>query len=309
MNQEPVDVKMRRWGIPLCAKLIDYGLVFLLGGIVALSLPCYLDVYVYFLFALSVPLLWVPFEALLLSTWGTTVGHKMCGYTFCGNAGEKPSFKEGLRQAFGMGRLQAIRTQTLSLWRIVSAACVAVGCFLGGTFAMKIAEFTLGIERSASTEGWVQYSSLEKGFTVAFPTDPKLEENKTLEIPSQSKTLNYSEVISETRKAQYSVSYMELPRKWRLASNTTLLKGVLDAMVKHVPDTTLLEKNFVKHGDHRALDFHLRQGEDEVRGRLIIIKGTLYKLTIVYPPSIAGDLKHETFLDSFDTATTNSERG
>jgi hypothetical protein len=55
-----------------------------------------------------------------------------------------------------------------------------------------------------------------------------------------------------------------------------------------------------KHRTFRALDFHLTQGEEEVQGRLILVGATLYRLTVVYPPSLAHQLQKTEFLDSFE---------
>ena len=96
---------------------------------------------------------------------------------------------------------------------------------------------------------------------------------------------------------------MELPSKWRLAGSSTLLKGGLDIMVKYMPDTTLIDKKFITHQGHRGLDFHLKQGEDEVQGRLILVGTTLYKLTVTYPLSLEQEVQDNPFLDSFDLST------
>ncbi len=70
-------------------------------------------------------------------------------------------------------------------------------------------------------------------------------------------------------------------------------------MVKDSPETVLLNKNMTKHRNLRALDYHLTQGEDEVQGRLVLVGTTLFRLTAVYPPSLAHQLQHDEFVDSF----------
>jgi len=291
-----------KWWQRLCVKAIDYGIFFLAGSAASLFLPCYLDYLFYLVFAICVPILWVPLEALLLSIWGTTIGNVLLGYEILGQGSKLLSYREALQWSMSLHANENFFVQRpVRFWRNIAGAVLALSCLFSGVFGAKIIDYTLiRIEQSLSIDGWIKYSSADAGFKVAFPADPKVEENKTLEVPNQDKTLNYSEVTSQTRKAQYSVSYMQIPRKWRLAGNSTLLKGALELIVKNSPETTLLEKNFAKLNNLRVLDFHMKQGDDLVRGRLIIVGGMLFKLMVSYPPSISADLKHEIFLNSFE---------
>ena len=159
---------------------------------------------------------------------------------------------------------------------------------------------SVGLEKWISPEGWVQYSSEDAGFKVSFPTDPEAA-SKELVIPDSGKVLNYEEITSaEDEKVRYSVTHINLPRKWRSAGNTTLLKGVLDQLIQHTEGAELIEKEFKMYGSHRVLDFRLKEGKNEVKGRLIIVGGTLYRLTIAYPPSHAKELQGSPFLESFE---------
>jgi hypothetical protein len=98
----------------------------------------------------------------------------------------------------------------------------------------------------------------------------------------------------------YSISYLELPRKWKIAGASRLLQGALDLIIEHIPGAKLLYKNMTKHKSFKALDFHFSQGEEDVQGRLILVGMTLYRLTVVYPPSLAHQLQKTEFLDSFE---------
>ena len=53
---------------------------------------------------------------------------------------------------------------------------------------------------------------------------------------------------------------------------------------------------------NRVVDFRMKQGKEEIKGRLIIISGTLYKLTITYPPSHVNKVQDDLFLDSFEVS-------
>src|SRR5262249_39272466 len=123
-------------------------------------------------------------------------------------------------------------------------------------------------------------------------------------IPDSGKILPYEELTSTEKKDKvlYSLSHIELPRKWRLAGNTTLPKRVLAVLVKHTEGGELIEKELTKFSGHRVLDYRMKQGKEEVKGRLIIVGPTLFKLSITYPPSHAEEMKQNPFLDSFETS-------
>ncbi len=91
-------------------------------------------------------------------------------------------------------------------------------------------------------------------------------------------------------------------RKWRLAADTTLLKGVLDQLIAHTEGAELIEKEFKMYQGHRVLDFCMKEGEEEAKGRLIIVGATLYRLMITYPPSQVHQLEDNPFLESFEVS-------
>jgi uncharacterized RDD family membrane protein YckC len=283
------------------ARFVDYLSLFLVAGTISLFFPWFIDIYYYLLFALVVPLLWIPLEALLLSLSGTTPGKALFGIKVLDQNGCKLSYWESFKAAASIGSHSGkIRQVSLSFRRRMVAISIILGCAIVSVFGNTLTKWTIGLEKTISKEGWIQYAYDDAGFKVHFPNDPQ-EESKKLAIPEVDKVLDYQELKAhENKKVYYSVTYMELPRKWKLAGASTLLKGGLDMMVKHMPATTLIEKKFTTHQSYRALDFRLKQGEKEVKGRLILVGTTLYKLTVTYPPSLEKELQDNPFLDSFD---------
>ena len=149
-------------------------------------------------------------------------------------------------------------------------------------------------------EGWQSYTSEKGGFRVLFPSDPQ-EEAKHLPLPDQNRSLKYNELTSyQNKKVYYSVSYMKLPGKWKLAGTSRILQGALEGIVEHTPESELLLKHFTKYKSYRALDFHYTQAGENVQGRLILVGTTLFRLTVSYPPSLAHKLQQEEFLNSFE---------
>lgn len=292
----------RKNGFRILARFCDYCLGFLGLGLISLFLPFFYGPHFYYFLALAVPLLWVPIEAVLISRWGSTPGKALFGISIRNAAGEKLKFKESLKRALAPWKSQSIVEKTPLSWKRKVLALTASGIFLlAGIYGNVLALWSMGFDKGIATCEWVEYSSTDVGFKVAFPTDPE-QTSKQLVIPDSGKVLNYEEFKSDEKgKISYSLSHMQLPGKWRLAANTTLLKGALNAMVDYVPNAELIDKDFIiTHQGLRALDYRMKVGKEEVSGRLIVVGKMLYHLTISYPPSCAEQIQNSPFLDSFE---------
>lgn len=297
-----VNVEKNFWYRAL-ARFCDYCLFFLALGAFTLFLPYFYGPLFYYYLAIAVPFLWIPVEAFLLSKWGTTPGKALFGLSVWRDShGQKLSFLAALKRSFFIPRRPGkVYSKKISWKRKLVAFTASAAFVLAAIFGNTLTTWSVGLERGIPADGWVQYSSSDAGFKISFPTDPE-HESKELVIPNTGKVLNYKEISSEeSGKVSYKLNHMELPRKWRLAGDTTLLKGVLDAMVKHTK-AELLEKQFTMHQGYRALDFRMKQEESEIKGRLIIVKGVLYKLTVDYPPSLAQEMEGNPFLNSFEVS-------
>lgn len=287
--------------VRLLARFCDYCLFFLLLSTASLFLPFFYDQFFYYYLALSVPVFWAPLEALLISKWGTTPGKALFGLSVRDALRFKLSFPISLRRAFFLpGRPGTVFQKRISLKRKLCAIATGILFILAAVYGNVLTLWSVGLSRGISPDEWVQYSSNDAGFKISFPTNPQ-EASKELVIPDSGKVLNYEEITSnENDKVHYSVSHMDLPRRWRIASDTTLLKGILDVIVKHTEGAELIEKGFNKFAGRRVLDFKMKQGENEIKGRMLIAGPTLYKLSITYPPSVSNKMQQNLFLDSFE---------
>ena len=285
----------------VCARGIDYALFYLICSMVSFFLPIYIDEIYYAAFVLVLPFLWAPIEAFLISRYKTTLGCFLLGIRVETHTATKLPYLIALKRACFFGvRPGVIRQKTLSAVRCVLAAlslCTLMGVSF---FEKEIAIVTTGFEKYKTIEGWTDYTACNGSFKVLLPEIPE-EQSKALPVPSQNRTLNYQELTShQTQKVYYSISYIELPRKWKIAGASRLLQGALDLIIEHIPGAQLLHKNMTKHRNFRALDFHFSQGDEDVQGRLILVGMTLYRLTVVYPPDLAHQLQKTEFLNSFE---------
>lgn len=248
----------------------------------------------YFYFALAVPLVWAPLEALFISRYGTTPGKKLFGIVVPGLTG-----KESLKRAFFWGKRPGIIVEKkISYWRYILALMIACSAGSGLFYGKNISEAAVHYEQQVADSGWVEYIADNGKFSVHFPKKP-VDVSKTVETGSGD-SISLSEVKA-VKDAAFSVSYLDLPRKWRLFSANTLLKGALNVVHDRMPGTEILDKQIVKHKNYPAMDFTMKEGENHIEGRLIVVGNTLYRLMVVYYPDTPREQQHETFVNSFDS--------
>jgi hypothetical protein len=278
------------------ARLTDYGLFYFIGVFLSLILPFEFQDNFYFSFALAVPLLWAPLEALFLRRFNVTPGKKAFGIRI----ENLTSWGQALKRAFFIPtRPGTVFTSPIGKWRHLLALILALTCASSFFLGKSISDAAVQFEGQMVRDGWVQYASDEGNFIVHFPKKPELATH-TFDVPNSDKTVDFNEVKAKKSDCTFSVSYLELPKKWRIFSAGTLLKGAIGVVTDHMPGAKLIEKKQGKHKNYPSLDFRMQQGEDLIEGRLILVGSTLYKLTVIYPPDATQENQHVPFLDSFD---------
>jgi len=278
---------------------MDYGLFYFVGVVLSLMLPFDFQDKFYFTFALQVPLLWAFIEAFLLSSWGTTPGKSLFGVVVRDENGNKLSFFQSLKRAFFFGKRPGVVQYTKKIhgWRYLVALVIAVSCASSLFLGKDLSDVAVQFEKRMVGD-WIQYASDDGRFTVNFPKQPKVESH-SFEVPDSEHSLEMSELKAKS-DAIFSVSYVELPKKWRIFSAGTLLKAAMEVVRAHTPEAELLDTKRIKHKNYPAMDFQMKEGENEIEGRLILVGSTLYKLTVTYPPKAPREMQHETFLNSFE---------
>jgi hypothetical protein len=275
------------------ARVFDYGLFYFVSIFISLVLPLELDNQLFLLWALVVPVIWAPIEAVLLYSWQTTPGKKLFGLSF-----PLMSWGECWKRALFFKRSKGILAKDIGIKRYMIALMMA--CSAGSALFLgeDISEAAVHYEQSITGTGWIQYVSDNGKFQVHFPKKPVEQEPKHYEVPSGD-PLQLSE-FKVKKEAEFSVSYLDLPKKWKLFSANTLLKGAMKVVHEHTPGAELIESKLVKHKNYPAMDFKMRKGKNEIEGRLILVGNTLYRLTVEYTPESPREQQHEIFLGSFE---------
>jgi hypothetical protein len=302
-----MDFENKKVGLPskwmrICARSIDYALFYLIGRSISFFLPINIEDFFDLYLILIVPLCWAPLEAVLLWLWGTTLGKKIFGISVRDLKGEKLSYLLAFkRSCLWSAKGSQLILSTTAKGRSLLGGIVLTLC-AGGVFCNNL---PFSVERLPPDSQWIQYFSAEKGFSINLPKDPE-GESKKLALPTVKDTLDYKEYKSCGENICYTIGHVDLPRAWKWAGSSKLLKGALQVVLKNQPEALLIHSEPTRHQKYPALDFHLKEGESEIQGRLILIGTSLYKLTMKYPPSLTQDLQKESFIGSFEPRAKNT---
>lgn len=275
------------------ARVFDYGLFYFITLFISLILPVELESQMFLLWALIVPFLWAPIEALLLHSWGTTPGKKLFGLSL-----PVLTWGDSFKRAFFFKRSHDLLVKKIGIKRYLIALMLTSSAGSALFLGEDISEAAVHYEQSITNTGWVQYVSDNGKFQVQFPKKPVEQETKKYEVPNGD-PLHMCEFKAH-KEAEFSVSYLDLPKKWKLFSSPTLLKGAMKVIIEHMPGAELIDKTIVKHKNYPAMNFKIREGKNEIEGRLILVGNTLYKLWVVYSPETPREQQHEIFISSFE---------
>ncbi|MBS3904948.1 MAG: hypothetical protein KGZ39_06450 [Simkania sp.] len=289
------------------SKLFDFAFCFLLLISITLLTPLELDNSEFYLTVLAASFF---VEVILLKTWGKTPGYALFGIAPKKNQGSI-SWIEALRITFFLDK--GLKTEwphcKKTLPNLITRFAISCIVVIAAMFGKAILQFPQEFGKQVTNSGWVQYTSSENDFVVEFPHKPMIEQ-KQLEIPQVRRTLDYQEVKSDDRdKVTYSVSSLELPKKWQFFASSTILKGALSVLVdSNMPfGAKLLSKELCKHGEHPAINFHIRDGGTDIKGRLILLSnGKLFKVEFSQALDTQAEETGFAFINSFQPILNTS---
>jgi hypothetical protein len=211
----------------------------------------------------------------------------------------KPSYLEILKTLLFMGKKKTIEKKQNS-FRTVFAIGMSILLIVGSFWGSTVNEFSSRFETHQKNAGWEYYISEDRGFTIQLPDSPSVE-TKQLYVEQADKMLNYNEYKSvSTHTTYYCVSFMDFPNRWRIVGATKLLNTAFDILLKSEEGTELVSKESVRHKMYPAIEFVVKKGDEEMRGRLILVGNTFYKVMQVSSSSSSQeDHQFEDFLSSF----------
>jgi len=286
----------------LFSGLLDYLLVFSVLQFVLVRFFAFLFTPLSFIcVAFTAFILTSLVEAFLLTTWGKTIGGAILGIEIKDKVtSKKLSLKQALSKMFFFSSSHKIVTTPSPFFmKWGGVLVIAASSWLGfneSFFSLK-KPVVSSIEH-ITVEGWKTFHSDEIGFAVDFPTDPYKLEN-TLDLPGRRSVI-FQEIKSLKEQIAYSVSYLHIPKKWLMFRSSTILNGALKVLTDAQYNSEVVQKQVVSHRKYPALDFYIKQGDEILKGRLILVGSTLYRVMITQPKADEFSSDLQLFVDSFE---------
>lgn len=275
-------VKSSKW-LRWIARITDYAFLAFFLQAVSLSFPGCWGALGSLLLLLASPLLFIPFDAFFLRYLGRSPAKFLFGFT---RKGAKPStWKEAFREAiFSLksgGEEALFQRKSRPIWKQLVGLALLFA-FIGAPLTYLPFSSGRGLYHFESSAGWVQFFSREGQFQVDFPKDPEHDQKK-LYIPEASKTLDIQTfTATPTDDLTYTVSFVNLPRSWRLARSATILKVAFNVLYEAAPGTKVVHKEFISQwGKSPALEFEVQQADaTTITGRLVLCGTRLYRVAV-----------------------------
>lgn len=292
----------------IISRLFDYAFCFIILSLICLLTPFVLE-NTYLCLLAAAPLFCVLAQAILLSTWGTTPGYALFSLTPRTFEGSKFSFKQALRFALFLRKAMWAPLEK-KLSNTFLRLGIASFVLLAALFAKATVEFPQEFGKEVTEKSWMNYTSTDGDFTADFPSKPSTQQ-KQLEIPQANRTLDYQEVSTmKADESTYSVSALLLPKKWMIFRSNTILKGALKVLIDNLSGgPELLFKQFTRHGEFPAVDYHIAENGKLSKGRLVLVGQKLFKIECSAPSeTLAETLTEEaalSFIQSFKPLTTS----
>ena len=147
---------------------------------------------------------------------------------------------------------------------------------------------------------WEAFTPEDQRFSVKFPAEP-VKSKKGMNIANTH--IEFQEYSAEVKDSLYAVSYLDFPGKWRFLGTNKLLTKIFEVLVQQEQNMErVFKQELSKHNGYSALNYHYKESGKEVRGKLIIVGNTLYRISITAPPLAANEAVavEGGFLDSFN---------
>ena len=319
------------------ARLLDYLWVYSLLFSILDILSA--DIIYYLTTLLFLPLIYIPIEALSLSTFKSTLGKSLFGFRYH----RRPSFKKSWRIACKKGFLiqplflpginiifiifyfRELKKYPTNRWdqidgqRIISGNLKWHAHFTSFLAALILSIFTFATEpvldRGARFIGlesanFIQDFNLFNAgdWTKISPKDSSFsvffpnspELNETVhDVPNSAKKLHVIEYV-HTSNETYRLTYTSIPSSWTFFGSSMVFKGAIK-IVEEYGEGKVTEHKRCSHQRFPAIQYQGKGNNNYFKGKIILVKNTLYRIEVVSAKKPVGEQeeKIQKFFDSF----------
>lgn len=185
-------------------------------------------------------------------------------------------------------------------WRLVSFLIILSVVSLATTIFSQalITARQKGIQNGLANS-WQTYNSDSEKFSVLFPKVPTVDNSHDLTQDNPDATSGYVRYKSNpSDQTIYSIFKYKYASEIDTSDPDTLLKNMLNGIVSSDSSNNLESSNYTDYAGYRALDHVVKNKDEYIKGRLILVGQNPYWLALECVPAYCNDSEYQKFVDS-----------
>jgi len=149
------------------------------------------------------------------------------------------------------------------------------------------------------SDSWKEYSSVESGFKVNFPTSPK-RETRSFEVKDFDKMTGESELYTSSKgNTVYFVEEVHYSEEIYILDPQGGLEGAFNAGVSEIPNHKVIFSKLGKFLEHDSLDYLVQNDDYYMHGKTISVGERVYSIEMDCKIDECSMTDYQTFIDSF----------
>lgn len=154
---------------------------------------------------------------------------------------------------------------------------------------------------TSNSINWSIYTSSKDGFSILFPKTPTLDSKSNIPVNDSNSTFTYTwhSYQTEDNYSSFIVYKYIYSNGLNVEDPDKLLRAYLSVIANPDNGHQVLSSNFTYVNSYRALDFLIKAGNENIKGRFVLVGDTPYMIMMDYfPINYDADIYNK-FINSF----------
>lgn len=159
-----------------------------------------------------------------------------------------------------------------------------------------------GTNTTSSSVNWSTYTSSKDGFSILFPKTPTLDSKSGIPVDDTDPTFTYSwhnYQAEDSNSTFFVFKYIYSGEGLNVEDPDKVLKAYLSVVANSENGHQILSSSFTYVNSYRALDFLVKAGTENIKGRFVLVDNTPYLIMMDYFPVNYDADTYNKFIGSF----------
>lgn len=159
-----------------------------------------------------------------------------------------------------------------------------------------------GTNTTSASVKWSTYTSAKDGFSILFPATPVLDSKSGIPVDDTDPSFTYSwhsYQAQDNSSSFFVFKYIYSGEGLNVEDPDKVLKAYLNVVANSDNGHKILSSSFTYVNSHRALDFLVSAGKENIKGRFVLVDNTPYMIMMDYFPVNYDADTYSKFINSF----------